>query len=64
MSALDIKDLIYFIVLAVGVASSHFMLRGKVMVLEERLKGQSEATKRIFDSLKRIEEKLDKKADR
>jgi glutathionyl-hydroquinone reductase len=38
------------------------MLRAKVMVLEERMKGYSEAVRRIFDTLQRIEEKLDDKA--
>ena len=39
-----------------AVAGSHFMLRARVMVLEERIKGYSEAMKRIFESLSRIEE--------
>ena len=59
-----VKDLVYTIVLVISIASSHFMLRTKVMVLEERLKGYSEAMRRIFDTLKRIEEKLDEKADK
>ena len=63
MSA-EIKDLIYIVVLAVGIASSHFMLRSKVLVLEERLRGHTDEVKRIFDALSRIEEKLDKKADK
>ncbi|MCV6546232.1 MAG: hypothetical protein OIF56_02940 [Cohaesibacter sp.] len=60
----SIKDALYILTLAVGVAGSHFMLRAKVMVLEERMKGYSKAIERIFDSLKRIEEKLDGKEDR
>ena len=60
----ELKDLIYIAGVVVTVAGSHFMLRARVMVLEERLKGYSEAMKRIFDSLRRIEEKLDEKADK
>lgn len=59
-----IKDLLYVITLAVGVAGSHFMLRARVMVLEEKLRGYSKAIERIFDSLKRIEDKLDAKVDK
>ena len=40
------------------------MLRARVMVLEEKVKGYSRAIERIFDSLQRIEEKLDGKEDR
>ncbi|MCV6574609.1 MAG: hypothetical protein OIF58_02645 [Cohaesibacter sp.] len=36
----------------------------RVMVLEERMKGYGKAMDRIFDSLKRIEGKLDEKADK
>ena len=61
---IDPKDFAYFVGLAVAVAGSHFMLRARVMVLEERLKGYSEAMRRIFDTLKRIEEKLDEKEDK
>jgi hypothetical protein len=64
MGELALKDGLYLLVLAVGVAGSHFMLRAKVMVLEERMKGYSEAVRRIFDTLQRIEEKLDGKQDR
>nr|WP_319513792.1 hypothetical protein [uncultured Cohaesibacter sp.] len=60
----DLKDLFYIGGMVVAVAGSHFMLRARVMVLEERIKGYSEAMKRIFDSLRRIEEKLDGKADK
>ncbi|SNZ21319.1 hypothetical protein [Cohaesibacter gelatinilyticus] len=59
-----IKDLLYVVTLAIGVAGSHFMLRARVMVLEEKVKGYSRAIERIFDSLQRIEEKLDGKEDR
>ena len=61
---LAVKDALYILVLAVGVASSHFMLRAKVMVLEERLRSYSSRLKHIEDMLARIEEKLDHKADR
>ena len=61
---LDLSDGLYLLVLAVGVAGSHFMLRARVMVLEERLNGNSAAVKRIFDTLQRIERKLDDKADK
>ena len=64
MGELALKDGLYLLVLAVGVTGSHFMLRAKVMVLEERMKGYSEAVRRIFDTLQRIEEKLDGKQDR
>lgn len=61
---IDLRDLLYIVALAVGVAGSHFMLRAKIMVLEERMKGYSKALERIFLALERIEEKLDGKADR
>lgn len=64
MIELALKDGLYLIVLAVGVSASHFMLRARVMVLEERLRGYSKAVERIFSSLERIEEKLDEKQDR
>jgi hypothetical protein len=64
MGELALKDALYLLALAIGVAGSHFMLRAKVMVLEERMKGYSEAVRRIFDTLQRIEEKLDGKQDR
>jgi len=64
MDAISVKDVLSLIVLAVGVASSHFMLRAKIMVLEERMSGYSKAIGRIFDSLERIEAKLDSKVDR
>jgi hypothetical protein len=64
MGDLALKDALYLLALAIGVAGSHFMLRAKVMVLEERMKGYSEAVRRIFDTLQRIEEKLDGKADK
>ena len=61
---IDVKDLFYLIGLAVSVAASHFMLRAKVMVLEERVASHTEMFERIERSLRRIEEKLDGKADR
>lgn len=64
MVELALKDGLYLLATAVGVAGSHFMLRAKVMVLEERMKGYSKAVGRIFSSLERIEEKLDGKQDR
>ena len=64
MVELALKDGLYLLVLAVGLAGSHFMLRAKVMVLEERIKGYSKAIERIFAALQRIENKLDEKADK
>ena len=64
MVELALKDGVYFLVLAAGVTGSHFMLRARVMVLEERLKGHSKAVERIFEMLSRIESKLDEKADK
>lgn len=64
MDGFSAKDVLTLIILAVGVAGSHFMLRAKIMVLEERMSGYSKAIGRIFDSLERIEAKLDSKADR
>ncbi len=60
----DLKDFFYIAGMVVSVAGSHFMLRARVMVLEERVRGYSKAIERVFDSLKRIEEKLDEKADK
>ncbi len=60
----EIKDLIYIAGVVVAVAGSHFMLRGRVMVLEDRTKRQDKDNERIFASLQRIEEKLDAKADK
>ncbi|WP_114010262.1 hypothetical protein [Cohaesibacter intestini] len=64
MISAETKDLIYIVGLVVTVAGLHFMLRARVMVLEERVRGYSKAIERVFDSLKRIEEKLDEKADK
>lgn len=61
---LDFNDGLTVLGTAIAIAGSHFMLRAKVMVLEERLRGYSEAVQRIFDTLKRIEHKLDEKADK
>ncbi|TLP43328.1 hypothetical protein FDK21_17345 [Cohaesibacter sp. CAU 1516] len=60
----ELKDVFYIAGMVVSVAGSHFMLRARVMVLEERVRGYSKAIERVFDSLKRIEEKLDEKADK
>ncbi|MDC9701539.1 MAG: hypothetical protein PSN37_04875 [Alphaproteobacteria bacterium] len=59
-----LRDGVYFLTLAVGIAGSHFMLRAKVMVLEERIAGYYAILKGIFSSLQRIESKLDKKVDK
>ena len=64
MEELGVRDFLYIIVLVVGVAGSHFMLRARVMVLEERVKGWTNAISRVEKALERIEEKLDTKADR
>ena len=64
MESFPIADVITILMVAVAVAASHFSLRAKVLVLEERMKGYSKAIERVFESLKRIEEKLDSKADR
>lgn len=61
---MEIRDVLYLLGLAVGVAGSHFMLRAKVLVLEERIKGYSKAIGRVEEALQRIENKLDKKVDR
>lgn len=64
MLEVALKEGLYLLALTVGIAGSHFMLRAKVMVLEERMKGYSKAVERIFKSLERIEEKLNGKQDR
>ena len=64
MLSAELKDLLYLVGLVATVSGSHFMTRAKIMVLEERMKGYSKATDRIFDSLERIEKKLDDKADK
>ena len=58
------RDVLNLMVLAVGVAGSHFMLRSRVMVLEERVRGYSKAIARIEIILERIENKLDEKQDK
>ncbi|WP_319528999.1 hypothetical protein [uncultured Cohaesibacter sp.] len=60
----EIKDLLYIAGLVAAVSGSHFMTRAKIMVLEERMKGYGRTTDRIFDTLERIEKKLDDKADK
>lgn len=52
------------IVLTVAVVGSHFMLRARIMVAEEKINGWSKAFERFDAKLDRIEEKLDHKADR
>ena len=64
MVEFGLKDIVNLMILTAGVAGSHFMLRARVMVLEERLKGHSKAVERIFETLRRIEGKLDEKADK
>ena len=64
MDGFSLKDVLYIVLFAVGVSASHFMLRAKIMVLEERMRGYSKAITRVFDVLQRIEHKLDSKADR
>ena len=64
MISAELKDLFYIAGLVAAVSGSHFMTRAKIMVLEERMKGYGKATDRIFESLRRIEEKLDEKADK
>lgn len=59
-----IRDALYVVSLVIAVAASHYTLRAKVMVLEERVAGHTEMFERIERSLRRIEEKLDGKADR
>lgn len=61
---IELKDFLAIVGAIIAVASSHFILRAKVMVLEERVNGHSEMFERIERSLRRIEEKLDNKADR
>ncbi|MEL7342434.1 MAG: hypothetical protein AAGM67_18275 [Bacteroidota bacterium] len=61
---IDLKDLITIVGAIIAVAGSHFNLRTRILVLEERLSGHSETVERIERSLRRIEEKLDGKADR
>lgn len=46
------------------VAASHFALRSRVLVLEERVRGYAKALERILVMLERIEEKLENKEDR
>ena len=64
MIEFSFRDGLYCLGLAVGIAGSHFTLRAKVMVLEERMQGHYRTLKRIFDLLERIEKKLDRKRDK
>lgn len=59
-----VRDLLYLLFLTVGLAGSHFMLRAKVMVLEERSRYQSQQFDQIMNALTRLEEKIQGKADR
>ncbi|MEO9460264.1 MAG: hypothetical protein ABJE63_10000 [Lentilitoribacter sp.] len=59
-----IKDFMYFLVLVVGVIGSHFMLRARVMVLEERSRNHNDQFQQILSALKNLEDKIDHKADR
>jgi len=64
MIEIALKDGLYVAIIVVAVVGSHFMLRARVMVLEERVKGYSKAMERVFSALQRIEEKLNLKQDR
>jgi len=59
-----VKDFLYFLVLVVGVTGSHFMLRARVMVLEERSRTHGKQFDQILEAIKGLESKIDHKADR
>ncbi len=59
-----IKDLLYILVLVIGVASSHFMNRARIMVLEERSRTHGDQFDKILNALERLESRLEHKADR
>tara|TARA_R110002126_G_scaffold256585_5_gene399604 strand:- start:598 stop:789 length:192 start_codon:yes stop_codon:yes gene_type:complete len=59
-----LRDLLYILVLAIGVAGSHFVLRAKVMVLEERSRNHGHQFDQIMMAIERLEKKLERKADR
>lgn len=59
-----IKDLLYTLVMVVGVAGSHFMLRARVMVLEERSRNHGHQFDQILSAIERLEQKIQNKADR
>jgi hypothetical protein len=64
MEDLGVRDLLYIIVLVVGVAGSHFMNRARIMVLEERSKNHGHQFDQILDAIKSLEGKIHTKADR
>lgn len=59
-----IKDLLYTLIMVVGVAGSHFMLRARVMVLEERSRNHGHQFDQILSAIERLEQKIQNKADR
>lgn len=59
-----IKDLLYILITVVGVAGSHFMLRARVMVLEERSRNHGHQFDQILSAIERLEAKIQSKADR
>lgn len=59
-----LRDILYILALAIGVAGSHFVLRAKVMVLEERSRNQGHQFDQIMMAIERLEKKLERKADR
>ncbi|MEW7008653.1 MULTISPECIES: hypothetical protein [unclassified Lentilitoribacter] len=61
---IEIKDLLYILVMVVGVAGSHFMLRARVMVLEERSRNHGHQFDQILSAIERLEQKIQNKADR
>ena len=56
-----LRDLLYILVLAIGVAGSHFVLRAKVMVLEERSRNHGHQFDQIMMAIERLEKKLERK---
>lgn len=59
-----IKDFLYILITVVGVAGSHFMLRARVMVLEERSRNHGHQFDQILSAIERLEQKIQSKADR
>lgn len=64
MMEIAIKDLLYILITVVGVAGSHFMLRARVMVLEERSRNHGHQFDQILSAIERLEQKIQNKADR
>lgn len=64
MMEMAIKDLLYTIITVAGVAGSHFMLRARVMVLEERSRNHGHQFDQILSAIERLESKIQNKADR